>query len=132
MQIISSASKSKLLKIIEPIGGGESSNKEGIKYFIDGGMLVHPIQWKIGSSFQNICSSYASFLSQYPSSTVIFGGYNHSTKDMIHKSRSKNLNCTNIFPTLSSFLTVKKRTIKHFQQITLAFPVKMHMLMPMF
>ena len=43
-QMLSSDSKSKLLKIIEPIGGGESSNKEGIKYFIDGGMLVHPIQ----------------------------------------------------------------------------------------
>ena len=48
-----------------------SSNRDDMKYVIDGGMLIHRITWKVGSSFTDICASYVSFLSKYPQCTVV-------------------------------------------------------------
>ena len=68
----------------------ESSHRSGVSYVIDGGMLLHRIAWTIGSSYKDICASYASFLSTYTSCTIlnVFDGYHcYSTKDMVHKVR---------------------------------------------
>ena len=56
-------------------------------------MLLHRIAWTIGSSYKDICASYASFLSRYTSCTIVnvFDGYHcHSTKEMVHKVRKRN------------------------------------------
>ena len=87
-----------------------------MRYVIDGGMLLHRIPWTIGSSYKDICASYASFLSTYTSCTIVnvFDGYHcYSTKDMVHKVRVtrekwRNLNCSNITSKFSTELTVKK------------------------
>ena len=71
----------------------ESSHRSGMRYVIDGGMLLHRIAWTIGSSYKDICASYASFLSTYTSCTIVnvFDGYHcYSTKDMVHKVRGRN------------------------------------------
>ena len=71
----------------------ERSQRSGMRYVIDGGMLLHRIAWTIGSSCKDICASYASFLSTYTSCTIVnvFDGYHcHSTKDMVRTVRGRN------------------------------------------
>ena len=86
----------------------ESSHRSGMRYFIDGGMLLHRIGWTIGSSIMDVCASYASFLSTYASCTIVnvFEGYHcYSTKYMVHNERGRN---GEISPEFSTALTVKK------------------------
>ena len=106
--LLAAETKSELAKSIPSLEDPASSNRDDMKYVIDGGMLMHRITWKVGSSFTDICASYVSFLSKYPQCTVVFDGYRNSTKDMAHKVRSKNLSCSNITVELSTCLTVKK------------------------
>ena len=86
----------------------ESCDMGDMKYVIDGGMLLHRIPWRVGASFNDICASHVQWLSKYPGCSVVFDGYQHSSKDMVHKVRTKNLGCSNITPELSSCLTVRK------------------------
>ena len=106
--LLAADTKSELAKSIPSLEYPASSNRDDMKYVIDGGMLIHRITWKVGSSFTDICASYVSFLSKYPQCTVVFDGNRNSTKDMAHKVRSKNLSCSNITVELSTCLTVKK------------------------
>ena len=65
----------------------------GMRYVIDGCMLLHRIAWTIGSLSKDIYASYASFLSTYTSCTIlnVFDGYHcYSSKDMVHKIRERN------------------------------------------
>ena len=94
--LLAADAKSELAKSFPSLEDPASSNRHDMKYFIDGGMLIHRITWKVGSSFTDICASYVSFLSKYPQCTVVFDGYRNSKKDMTHKVRSKNLSCSNI------------------------------------
>ena len=89
--ILAADTKSELAKSFPTLEYPASSNRDDMKYVIDGGMLIHRITWKVGSSFTDICASYVSFLSKYPQCTVVFDGNRNSTKDMAHKVRSKNL-----------------------------------------
>ena len=109
--LLAADTKSELAKSIPSLEDPASSNRDDMKYVIDGGMagmLIHRITWKVGSSFTDICASYVYFLSKYPQCTVVFDGNRNSTKDMAHKVRSKNLSCSNITVELSTRLTVKK------------------------
>ena len=100
--LLAADTKSELAKSIPSLEDPASSNRDDMKYVIDGGMLIHRITWKVGYSFTDIYASYVSFLSKYPQCTVVFDGYRNSTKDMAHKVRS------NITVELSTCLTVKK------------------------
>ena len=106
--LLAADTMSELAKSFPSLEDPASSNRDDMQYVIDGGMLIHRITWKVGSSFTDICASYVSFLSKYPQCTVVFDGYRNSTKDMAHKVRSKTLSCSNITVEFSTCLTVKK------------------------
>ena len=106
--LLAADTTSELAKSFPSLEDPASCNRDDMKYVIDGGMLIHRITWKVGSSFTDIRASYVSFLSKYPQCTVVFDGYRNSTKDMAHKVRSKNLSCSNITVESSTCLTVKK------------------------
>ena len=105
--LLSAETKSQLTKTFPAIERLEETNMT-MKFVVDGGMLIHRIPWKVGSTYESICANYAAFLSHYPGCTIVFDGYEHSTKDMTHRIRSKNTNCSNITPELTTTLTVKK------------------------
>ena len=106
--LLAADTTSELAKRFPSLEDPASSNRDDMKFVIDGGMLIHRITWKVGSSFTDICASYVSFLPKYPQCTVVFDGYRNSTKDMAHKVRSKNLSCSNITDESSTCLTVKE------------------------
>lgn len=61
---------------------------------LDGGSLLHRIQWKKGTTFDDIVNTYVKHVTDHciaANVTVVFDGYrnSHSTKDMTHQRRSK-------------------------------------------
>ena len=58
---------------------------------LDGGALLHRIPWNKGSSFKDITGSYLTYLTSnflsVDTMTVVFDGYQSSTKDHTHKKR---------------------------------------------
>ena len=80
-----------------------------IMYIVDGGMLIHTIKWAKGSTFEEIGFSYYTWIAKYhyQKVTVVFDGYQPSTKDMCHHKRTKD-SCCNIIPSLDSKLVVAK------------------------
>ena len=68
---------------------------EGVEfhYVLDGGSLLHRIEWQKGSSFSHICQKYVNYIKNSFGSnvTVFFDGYGSepSTKDMAHLRRTK-------------------------------------------
>ena len=76
--LLAAETKSELAKSIPSLEDPGNSNRDDMKYVIDGGMLIHRITWKVGSSFTDICASYVYFLSKYPQCTVVFDGYRNS------------------------------------------------------
>ena len=64
----------------------------GHSYVLDGGNLLHQVQWKKGSlTYGTLVDIYVSFVCQYSSATVIFDGYPEcSTKDECHLKRKSN------------------------------------------
>ena len=62
-------------------------------YVIDGGSLLHRLQWKKGETYGAIANTYARFICyHYGKATVIFDGYEGgpSIKDNTHQRRGKN------------------------------------------
>ena len=63
-----------------------------VKYVLDGGSLLHKVQWTIGQIFKQICNDYIAYIQKgySPDVTIVFdGGYmNPSTKDTTHIRRS--------------------------------------------
>ena len=60
------------------------------KHVIDGGALLHHVSWKSNTSYRAVISQYQSYLlTKYGRCTVIFDGYNSSTKDHEHDRRTK-------------------------------------------
>ena len=109
-------SKSVLAASIRKITGMEddtdqqsenTSSSMQLQYIVDGGMMLHMIKWEKGSTYSHICSMYYTWLSRYPQVTVVFDGYESSTKDMCHRKRVKD-SCSNIIPTLQAKLVVTK------------------------
>ena len=80
--------KAELAKAIWKLAKAEPVNvlsKEPEKYVIDGGWLPQHIPWKTGKTFEQICNSYVSFVTQkYSNASVVFDGYTSgpSTKDV--------------------------------------------------
>ena len=89
------------------MGQSGNHNGSGIQYIIDGGMLLHTIKWAVGSTYEEICSSYYGWFSKYQKLIVVFDDYDCSTKDMCHRKRTKD-SCSNITPSLDSKLSVTK------------------------
>ena len=100
--------KSNFTNSVKAVDDNSLQSWEEMKYVIDGGMLVQRVPWKLGSTFREICMSYVLFLSKYPTATIVLDGYEHSTKDMVHKKRKHHFNCSNIMPSLAGTLTIKK------------------------
>ena len=52
-----------------------------VQWVIDGGMLIHLIPWKRGSTYQEIFDSYIKFISvRFPQRKIVFDGYLNSSK----------------------------------------------------
>ena len=99
--------------LVEELSGAEREHiprsLEGrtLKFIIDGGMLLHKTTWTIGLIFADICVQYLNVLRKFADVTVIFDGYQSSTKDMMHKKRKKD-DCIYIYPGLDKKLSVSK------------------------
>ena len=52
--LLAADTKSELAKSIPSLEDPASSNRDDMKYVIYGGMLIHRITWKVGSSFTDI------------------------------------------------------------------------------
>ena len=107
------ATKSLLAKSIRDQSGMTEESEQpdnyvtnsNFQYVVDGGMLLHAIKWPADSSYEHMCSLYYTWLSKYKDVTVVFDGYEDSTKAMCHRKRIKN-SCSNITPTLAAKLVV--------------------------
>ena len=65
------------------------------QYVLDGGSLLHRLNWKNGETYWSIAANYASFtVKQYGKATVVFDGYSDrpTTKDNTHERRGHNNN----------------------------------------
>jgi len=63
-------------------------------YVLDGGSLLHRVQWKAGDTYGAIAQSYADFtVRHYSLATVVFDGYGEgpSIKDNTHQRRGQNI-----------------------------------------
>ena len=63
-----------------------------VQYVLDGGALLHRIQWPSGENFDAICSRYVQHVTdKYRSPVIVFDGYQNgpSTKDITHCRRAK-------------------------------------------
>ena len=48
---------------------------QDVQWVVDGGMLIHHIQWKKGSTFQDIFDSYVKYVSmKFPNGKIVFDG----------------------------------------------------------
>lgn len=90
------AEKSQLLKVFPSVNVNENSatekNKIHGQYILDGGSLIHRLNWQNGLTYEEIAKKYSSFvLSHYGSALVVFDGYKcgQSIKDNTHARRSK-------------------------------------------
>ena len=52
--MLPSENKSQFTKTISAVDDTTTCSREGMKYVIDGGMLVQRIPWKVGSTFTEI------------------------------------------------------------------------------
>ena len=61
-------------------------------YVLDGGSLIHRLEWTDGSTYNSIADAYASFTVEvYGNYTVVVDGYDGgpSTKDNAHQRRTR-------------------------------------------
>ena len=81
-----------------------------VQWVIDGGMLIHLIPWKRGSTYQEIFDSYIKFISvRFPQGKIVFDGYlNSSIKDGTHTRRTKGQTSAKISFTKEMTLVVNK------------------------
>ena len=83
---------------------------DNAQWVVDGGMLLHLIPWKKGSTFQEILDNYIKFVSnRFPSSKIIFDSYHlHSIKDTTHLRRAKGQTSLKISFTKEMKLSITK------------------------
>ena len=62
------------------------------KYVIDGGALLHRVYWNVPATYQDIVQQYCSYVTRKygEACSIIFDGYESSTKDQEHERRTKN------------------------------------------
>ena len=95
----------------------ERNDTESTFTVFDGGPLLHRIQWKRGSTFDDICKQYVSFIEQSVGPVVVFHGYDirPSTKDCTHQGRARGV----VGPKVSGFsgnrvlMTTKERFLSN-------------------
>ena len=63
-------------------------------YVLEGGALLHRVTWSTGSTYYAICEEYASYVTNHygHNVSIVFDGYDPSTKDATHKRRSAHAN----------------------------------------
>ena len=87
-------------------------NDPSHEIIIDGGCLIHPLPWKTGQTFNDICLSYYHYLKQKYQNhiTVVFDGYTHGpdTKDVTHFRRTKGKIGTHVKFSFDTPLRMKK------------------------
>ena len=67
-----------------------NTTQETTKIVLDGGALLHRVHWNIPSTFADVIQQYCHYVTKkYGSVTVVFDGYESSTKDHEHKRRGK-------------------------------------------
>ena len=77
------------------------------KYILDGGSLLHSIQWKTGSTFSSLLQAYTGYV--HGKAVVVFDGYQMSSiKDMTHRRRTKGRKGPTVSFTREMKLTVAK------------------------
>ena len=111
--LMNDADKPKLKEALKGIVGECNYNiPNDVEYVLDGGSLLHKVQWSLGQSFQEICNNYISYIRKRygQHATVVFdGGYMaHSTKDTAHIRRAKGRIGKTVELRLSNPLTMKK------------------------
>lgn len=80
-----------------------------ICHIIDGGSLLHRVQWDDGKSFGEIVRSYVSYVhNNYKEPIVVFDGYEPSTKDHARKIRQKGVADASAVITEDNIFTTKK------------------------
>ena len=60
------------------------------QYVLDGGALLHRLQWPKGSTYDGVCLNYVSYVThKYGAAVVVFDGYSKepTTKDAAHVRR---------------------------------------------
>ena len=59
------------------------------KYVLDGGALLHKVSWNYPSTYGEVIQQYCNYVTRkYGTCTIIFDGYNSSTKDQEHERRT--------------------------------------------
>ena len=80
-------------------------------YVLDGGSLLHRLQWKAGDSYGAIAQAYADFtVRHYGLATVVFDGYGGgpSIKDNTHRRRGQDVHPVVHFTAETEFSWVKR------------------------
>ena len=83
------------------------------QYVLDGGSLLHRVIWRKGSTYEQICTSFAKYVKQeYGSAVVVFDGYEKgpSTKDNTHRRRKLGKECPLINFTADMIASCKQET----------------------
>lgn len=67
-----------------------TTTTEITKYVLDDGVQLHRVYWNIPSAFADVIQQYCHYVNKkYGSVTVVFDGYESSTKDHEHQRRGK-------------------------------------------
>ena len=74
--------------LLEGVKPKENTDSEIIT---DGGTLLWLCKWTKGEKFSKIFEMYIDRSRKFNTSTIVFGGYNKSTKDAKHKARSNKM-----------------------------------------
>jgi hypothetical protein len=82
-------------------------------HVLDGGSLLQKIPWEKGSTIENVCKQYYSYIcKRYVNPTVVFDGYmDHSIKDVAHLRRMKGEVGTKVVFGYNTPLKMKKRYV---------------------
>lgn len=109
------ADKPALADAIHSLDKQDDANKDDVPktdhYVLDGGSLLHRLNWKNGDTYGSIAANYATFtVKQYGKATVVFDGYSDrpTIKDNTHKRRGHNNNNPKVNLTATSIFSGKK------------------------
>ena len=107
------ADKPSLKDVVGKLSTADTSKiPTNVKYVLDGGSLLHKVQWTIGQIFKQICNDYIAYIqTRYsPDVTIVFDGryMNSSTKDTTHIRRLNGYTGKRINLSLANKLSTKK------------------------
>uniref|UniRef100_A0A1B0CSS6 Uncharacterized protein n=1 Tax=Lutzomyia longipalpis TaxID=7200 RepID=A0A1B0CSS6_LUTLO len=92
--------KSAIEKLIQKFAPCTSNPPENCRFIIDGGYLMHAVNWQRPATYNDICNAYVEYVKHHygEDSIVIFDGYNdsQSTKYVEQQRRSTKKSSSNI------------------------------------